>query len=167
VAATGTLYSGTGIVADDVVEVEGLGFTFVSALTEDTPEADPVPNEVLVGADDSESLDNLIAAINGDAGEGTLYSTGTVSLANAVASAGAEDTLVLTASAPGIKGNDITTGSSISDGGWGASTLVGGVDATTGSEGDQLYDDDYVYLALSDILKTSSSGWNKTAHSTL
>ena len=39
---------------------------------------DPIPNEVLIGAGHEAGLDNLKVAVNGDTGEGTVYSTGTV-----------------------------------------------------------------------------------------
>lgn len=37
--------------------------------------------------------------------------------------------------------------------------LTGGVDATEGAAGDQMFDDDNRYLAISDVRKSSTSGW--------
>lgn len=45
--------------------------------------------------------------------------------------------------------------------------LAGGVNATEGRAGDQMFDADYCYLAVSDVSKTSTSGWRKTAHAAL
>lgn len=162
VAATGTL-SGDDIAADDTVTVDGTTYTFVTALTEDDPEEDAVPNEILVGADDAESLDNLIAAINGDAGEGTLYSTGTVFQDRVTAEAGAGDTMDLTAVTPGAAGNEIATTASLTDGDFAESTLEGGIDATVAVKGKELFDDDFRYLAIDDIEVSSTEGWTKTA----
>lgn len=157
--ATGTL-TGTTIAADDTVTIGGYTYTFVAALSEDT--GDAVPFEVLVGGTDSDSLDNLIAAINGDAGEGTLYGTGTTSHAFVTAAAGAGDTIDVTFNTPGAAGNIATT-ATLTAGDWGAATLEGGIDATTGSAGDQLYDASFLYTAVADVDATSITGWTKAA----
>ena len=157
VQAQGTL-TGTTIAADDTVTVAGVAFVFVAELS------DPVvPNEVLVGATDSDSLDNLIAAINGAAGEGSTYSTGTVQPDGVSADAGAGDTMTLTATVPGLLGNGITTDSSLTAGGWAESALSGGVDATVASRGDMLHDGTKLYLAISDVSESSTSGWTESA----
>jgi len=157
--ATGTL-TGTTIANGDTVTIGGYTYTFVAALSEDS--GDAVPFEVLVGVSDSASLDNLIAAINGAAGEGTTYGTGTTAHAFVTAAAGAGDTMDVTFNTPGAAGNIATT-ASLTAGGWGDTTLTGGVDATTGSAGDQLYDEDFLYTAITDVDATSTSGWNKSA----
>lgn len=157
--AAGTL-TGTTIAADDTVTIGGYTYTFVAALSEDS--GDAVPFEVLVGVSDSASLDNLIAAINGAAGEGTTYGTGTTAHAFVTAAAGTGDTMDVTFNTPGAAGNIATT-ASLTAGDWGAATLEGGVDATYGSAGDQLYDEDYLYTAVDDVEVTSTSGWTKVA----
>lgn len=161
-AATGTL-TGTTIAADDTVTIGDITYTFVAALSVG-PE---VPYEVLVGASDSDSLDNLIAAINGDAGEGTLYGTGTVAHLFVTAAAGAGDTMDVTAATPGTAANVLGTTASLTAGDWGAATLEGGVDATYGSEGDRLFDADFIYVAVADVDVSSTSGWKKAALSAL
>lgn len=120
--ATGTL-TGETIAADNTVTVDGVTYTFKAALTNPA-----VPNEVLVGVDDSASLDNLIAAINGAAGAGSTYATGSTKLTSVVASAGAGDTMVLTAATGGLDGNTITTTASLAAGGFAAATLENGND---------------------------------------
>jgi hypothetical protein len=120
VAATGTL-TGTTIAADDTVTIGAVTYTYVTELT-----APAVPYEVKVGASDSASLDNLIAAINKAAGEGTTYGTGTVAHALVTAAAGAGDTMDLTAKTAGYIGNKVATTATLTSGDWGAATLEGG-----------------------------------------
>lgn len=125
--ATGTLTL-TGNAEDTEVVVLGdETYTFVTALSTDPA----VPFEVLQGANASDSLDNLIAAINGAAGEGTLYGTGTTANALATAAAGDGDTMVATAIVGGTAGNSIDSTTDIADGSWGASTLGSGADDAT------------------------------------
>jgi hypothetical protein len=57
---------------NDTVTVGDVTYTFKTALT-----SPAVAGEVLIGADATESAENLIAAINGEEGAGTTYSTGT------------------------------------------------------------------------------------------
>lgn len=122
VQATGTL-TGTTIAAADTVDINGVEYTFVDTLTDDPA---PVPYEVLVGASDSDSLDNLIAAINGAAGAGTLYGAGTVAHPDVTAAAGAGDTMVVTAIVGGLAGNAVTTTAALTSGDFAAATLTGG-----------------------------------------
>ena len=53
-------------------------------------------NSILIGAAATNSLDNLIAAINGDAGSGTLYGVATPVNVDVTAAAGAGDTMDVT-----------------------------------------------------------------------
>jgi hypothetical protein len=70
--AEGTIDFAGNVSNDDIVTVGDATYTFKTALT--TP---AVAGEVLIGADATESAENLIAAINGEEGAGTTYSTGT------------------------------------------------------------------------------------------
>lgn len=160
-AAVGTL-TGTTIAADDTVTIEGVTYTFIAALT-----APAVPGEVLVGVSDSASLDNLISAINGTAGAGTTYGTGTTAQTTCTASAGAGDTLTLTADTVGAGGNAIETTASLTSGDWGAATLENGVTATTAVAGQVMYDSTNIYIALAAVTATSTAGWKKIAHAAL
>lgn len=45
--------------------------------------------------------------------------------------------------------------------------LSGGVDATEGSAGDEMFDETNFYRAVSHVSKASTSGWRKVAHSAL
>jgi len=118
-------------------------------------------NEVLVGASASASIDNLIAAINGAAGSGTTYGSATVAHTQVTAAAGAGDTMDLSAKAIGISGNSIQTTETMTNGSFGAVTLAGGVNATEGSAGDQMYDASYLYVANADVAITSTAGWER------
>ena len=72
----------------------------------------------------------------------------------------------VTAVNPGVAGNIATT-DALTSGAWGAATLTGGIDATEGSAGDQLYDGSYLYTAIADVEITSTSGWRKSSHAAL
>lgn len=87
-------------------------------------------NQVKIGATASDSLDNLIAAINGDAGEGTLYGTGTVAHTQVDALAGSGDTMHAYAVAVGTAYNTVATTETMSAGSWNNATLTGGINAS-------------------------------------
>lgn len=103
-------------------------YTFKTALST----GPTVPNEVLIGTAATDSIDNLIAAINAGAGSGTTYSTGTVAHALVTAAAGAGDTMDLTAKAEGAAGNGIVLAETI-PGTWNNPATSGGTfDTGTG-----------------------------------
>jgi len=125
-ATTETLTNGswanatlTGGVDPDTVTIGTQTYTFNAA-----PLVDSADN-VLVGGSASATLDNLIAAINNAAGEGTTYGTGTVANVNVTAVAGAGDTMDVTA----ITTDDNATATTEvgSNSSWGAATLASGV----------------------------------------
>lgn len=117
-AAFGTL-TGTTIANGNTVTIGSNVYTFQTVLTN-------VAGNVAVGASDSDSLDNLIAAINGDAGGGTLYAEDTVAHPDVTAAAGAADTMDVFAAVAGANGNAIATTATLSAGDFGAATLTGG-----------------------------------------
>lgn len=115
----------TGIpLNNELVSIGSVGYTFKTALSV----GPTVANQILIGIDASACLDNLIAAINGGGGAGTLYSTGTVAHPFVSAAAGAGDTMSVVADAAGAAGNSITTATNSTVGSWGAATLTGGSD---------------------------------------
>lgn len=134
VKGIGTL-TGTTIAAADTVTIASIVYTFIAALSS----GPTVAGEVLVGAADTDSLDNLIAAINGAAGEGVLYSIGTTAQSDCSARPGAADTLILDANVPGTAGNAITTTASLNSGDWGGATLASGEDGDTVTIGAEVY----------------------------
>jgi hypothetical protein len=119
VKATGTLtiVNGQNAVADETVTIGTTVYTWKAA-----PSA---ANEIDIGTDDDESCANLAAAINGGAGEGTAYGTGTVAHADVVAYPGT-NIVDLVAKEGGAAGNDIATTETMTQGSFAAATLVGG-----------------------------------------
>lgn len=92
-------------------------------------------DSVLIGADVEDSLSNLVAAINGAAGEGTLYGTGTTANASATASiAPTSEQLTAVAITPGTAGNSIASTETLSAGSWTGATLAGGAELPDPSE---------------------------------
>lgn len=117
--ATGTLTL-TGNAGDTETVTTGTKtYTFQTVLTN-------VDGNVLIGATASDSLDNLIAAINLSAGAGTLYAAATTANGFVSAAAGTGDTMDLTALNGGTQGNYIATTETLANGSFGGATLTGG-----------------------------------------
>lgn len=118
--ATGTLdATGGNFAAGETVTTGTKTYTFTSPLGAND-------GDVLLGATASDSLDNLIAAINLAAGSGTLYAAATTANGFVSAAAGAGDTLVATALSAGSGGNVIATTDTSTNVSWAAATLSGG-----------------------------------------
>lgn len=125
VAATTVLTASDNPVNGDIAVLGAKTYTFVDTLSGSA-------NEILIGGTASDTLDNLIAAINAASGAGTTYGTGTTANAQVGAAAGTGDTVNITADSAGDAGNSVacTTTSdalSFSTG----TTLSGGFDAKT------------------------------------
>ena len=118
-AATGTLTAAGNAANTETVTIGGKVYTFQTSLTD-------VDGNVLIGASASDSLDNLIAAINLGTGAGTLYATSMTENAHASAAVGAGDTMVVTAKVAGLIGNFIDTTETGTQLSWGAATLASG-----------------------------------------
>lgn len=84
--------------ANDVITIDGVTYTMVAV-----PSA---ANHIDIGADADTSGANLAAAINGGAGEGTAYGTGTVAHPT-VTAANSSGTVTITARDQGPAGNGI------------------------------------------------------------
>jgi hypothetical protein len=122
--ATGTL-TFTGQPADsDTFTLGTQTYTYVDTLSTGPTVAD----EILIGASLSDTLDNTVAAINGGAGEGTTYSTGTVANTDATAALGTNNDVLATAITQGADGNSVATTETGSTMSWGDTTLTGGAD---------------------------------------
>lgn len=116
-AATGTLtFSGVGTAADTIT-IGNRVYTLVAALS--------AANQVLIGGSVTATAANLVAAINGAAGAGTTYGTGTVSHSSVTASSAA-GVVTITAKELGPNGNDVATTESGTGTSFGAATLTGG-----------------------------------------
>ena len=98
-------------------------YTFKTALTSST-----AANEVLVGGDAEESMNNLAAAILGGSGAGTLYGSDTV--AHTKISAAVVTTGPLALTVTGNAGEDLSTQATTATGGvsWAAATLAANLD---------------------------------------
>lgn len=119
VYATGTLTATANFADTETVTTGTKTYTFQTVLTN-------VDGNVLIGATASDSLDNLIAAINLAAGAGTLYAAATTANGFVTAAAGAGDTMDLTAINAGTFGNTIATTETAANASFGAATLTGG-----------------------------------------
>jgi len=133
VAATGTLteVSGrTNVMVGNKLIIGTNQYVFVGKLT------NAIPNQVKLATKFDGSLSNLIAAINGDAGAGTIYSSSTLS--NPSVSAGLLTTnhlFTVTSRVAGANGNTIATLKSVSTTNvtWSGYSLSGGADAVAAS----------------------------------
>ena len=114
----------------NTVAVGGKTYQFVAALS-----TNPTANEVLVNANTVTTLNNLAAAVNLGAGEGTTYGTGTVQNANVSAGTAAgtspAGTLLFTADNTGTAGNFITGVASANGTFANAGAFTGGLNAGT------------------------------------
>ena len=119
-AATGILTATGNFSNGDTVTTGSKTYTFQTVLTN-------VDGNVLIGATASDSLDNLIAAINLGAGSGTVYAAATTSNTFVSAAAGAGDTMDATALTAGAAGNLIATTETSANASWGGATLSGGL----------------------------------------
>lgn len=105
-------------------------YKYVTTLTASTTE-----NEVLIAGNASDSIDNLIAAINNTGTAGTDYGSETPKHISMSAAVGAGDTMVATARRPGAEGDNLTTTETGTQMSWDAVTLG---TTTAGVSGDVL-----------------------------
>ncbi len=84
---------------------------------------------VHIGANAEATIDNLVAAINKAAGEGTDYGTGTVVHPTVTAVKGAADRMDITAKSIGVAGNAIDTEEFSSVASWTGAHMASGVDS--------------------------------------
>lgn len=126
VAATTTLTSnGTNVTAGDTISIAGRTYTFVAALDNATP------NQILIGASASATLDNVKAALSpAQAGQGTTWSYPTIPLSEVVTGTKTATTLVITARNTGIAGNSIPTTKVAATLSFTGATMAGGVVGT-------------------------------------
>jgi len=124
--ATGTITAAGNPANNETVTLGSRTYTFKTTLT-------GAANEVLIGAAATNSLDNLKAAVNGTAGEGTTYGTGTVAHADIIAGNKTATTIVFHARLAGTDGNSLaTTETSATALSFGGATLTGGAGDPTG-----------------------------------
>lgn len=120
VRAVKTLTLSGNAVAGETVEIGGKVYTFVATAVENA-----VPNQVLIGAAATNTLDNLQAAImENPTGRGTLYSLGTTKHPQVNVSSKTATTVVVRAEEYGAKGTNISTSETMTNGSW-ANTTAG------------------------------------------
>lgn len=84
--------------------------------------------DVLIGINIAATVTNLVAAINGEAGEGTLYGTGTTVNHDASGELMPSNQMLATATVAGAAGNSIVSTETCANGSWSDTTLDGGAD---------------------------------------
>lgn len=125
VAATGTFTATGEIVTTETITINGKTYTVLDTLVD-------VDGNVQKGATVSDTLNNIVAAINLGLGAGTLYAASTTLNPDVTAARGAGNTIVVTAKIPGAVGNSLTTTEVVVNGSWTTGgTLVGGLGTTT------------------------------------
>lgn len=117
-SATETLTLTSNAANTETVTIDGKTYTFQTVLTD-------VDGNVLIGATASDSIDNLIAAINLDAGAGSLYAN-SMTAGTYTASAGAGDTMDIASKITGTQSNGEAVTEGLANGSWGAATTSGG-----------------------------------------
>jgi hypothetical protein len=114
-----TLTLTANVANTETVTIDGKTYTFQTVLTD-------VDGNVLIGATASDSLDNLIAAINLGAGAGSLYAASTTAHPSYTASAGAGDTMDIASTHGGTHHNGESVTEGLANGAWGAAVTSGG-----------------------------------------
>jgi len=124
--ASGTVEFVSNAVANDTITIGARTYTFVTALS--------AADQVLIGASAEITLSNLRAAVNQDAGAGTIYGTGTVAHAAVSASDIAGSKIAITALTAGTAGNSIVLSTNVAGAVLSGATLAGGADIPAASE---------------------------------
>lgn len=151
------------ILNNDDITVDGQTYVFKTTLT-------PAANEVLIGADTTESAANLAHAINDDSGEGTLYGTGTTANATCEASA-AGNVITISYKTAGETGNGFSITHNLEDISPAASSQVGilggydllsdrtehGLQFRIKVQWDNAVDSDYVRIRVYDVFEEHES----------
>lgn len=157
-----TLGGGTGAsdagvtTAAATITIGDVVYTVVDELSE-TYGATAVPYQVKKGAAEANMLDNLKLAINGDSGEGTLYSTGTDAHPYVVATTNADTTQIIRSRTPGTGNNTLATTTTMANTAWADTTLGGGTgasDAGVTTAGATFTIGDRTYTAVIELSET-------------
>lgn len=142
---------------NSIVTIDDVIYTFVTTLST----GPAVPYEVLIGASAATALDNLKSAINGTAGEGTTYSTGTEPHPTVVATDNTDTTQKVVARVPGVDANAIVTTASTDPDShldWADTTLGGGTgDSEAGVDGETVTVRDEVYTFVTVLSETNGA----------
>jgi hypothetical protein len=123
VAATGVLTFTGQPVATHTITIGSRVYTWIATAT-------TTAGTVEIGATQADSQANLVAAINGDAGGGTIYGSQTAPHAD-VTAAVVGSTVVVTARKPGTGAHSIALTDTMSTASWGSVFMSGGVGENT------------------------------------
>lgn len=118
-AASGSLTFAANAANNETVVIGVRTYTWKTALT-------GAKDEVLIGASAAASVTNLVAAINGAAGAGTTYGTGTAAHSEVTAIDDTGDVVTVTHKKTGSIGNSVATTETMANGSWAFTTLVNG-----------------------------------------
>ena len=121
--AGGTYTNASIAVAGETVTIDGVTYTYVAAISSTAEQ----PYAVLLGANPTASLANLIKAIDDSGTEGTHYGIGTNAHPRVSGVSSDATTAVVTYDAYGVVGNSALTSENAA-GSWGSTALTGGVD---------------------------------------
>jgi hypothetical protein len=124
VKATGVLTASGVFSANELVRIGDVTYKMVTALT-------GAAYEVLIGVSAAVSLDNLKSAINGTAGAGTTYGTGTPAHHSVTATTNTDTAQTVEFWKVGTEGNALATTETCANAAWGAATLASGAEAST------------------------------------
>lgn len=122
-SATGILTSTGTFTNAQTVTIGAKVYTALAVLTD-------VDGNFLIGANQTASHANLLAAINLTAGAGTTYATSTTANADVFATGASGTTTSVQAIIPGDYGNNIVTTETLTNASWGNTTLGGGNNGT-------------------------------------
>lgn len=153
VAAAGKLTIAEPVTAEDTMTIGSVVYTFKANGTADAA------REIDIGASEAATKLNIVKAIKG---------TDTLNSAHPTvdcAAAFVGDDLALTAKTKGVAGDAIVTTETLTHASnvFDATTLgavTAGVDGTPGEAGEQMIDDSYLYIALTDNL-ISGNNWRR------
>jgi len=165
-----TLGGGTGASNPGVttgaatVTIGAVVYTVVDALSE-TYGADAIAYQVLKGASEATMLDNLKSAINGTAGAGTVYSTGTVAHPYFIATTNSDTAQTIVSRSVGNAAfttlvNALATTETLANTAWADSTLGGGTGAANPvvtSDNALVTIGDITYTAVLELSETSGA----------
>lgn len=121
VKASSTLTNATSFSDTETITINGKSYTMKTTLSSPAQ-----ANEILIGANVSASFDNIKSAINGTAGEGSTYGTGTVAHSDVTATTKTGTTLLVVARQFGTGPNSFTTAESGATASWTGTVLSGG-----------------------------------------
>ena len=146
IQAQGTLTIAVNPVGTETVVLGAQTYTFVTVLA--------VADDVLIGASNTATLDNLVNAINAGPGAGVTYGTGTVANASATAATRVANDTIVTAIIAGIAGNSIASTETMAAPGnqWDATTLG----TTTAGVAGGIFADNFTGIAIDSGVDTDT-----------